>query len=531
MRAPLILFFFALISFASPTAFAAGEVIFMLNMNYSSKELKTLKDVAAKRGQTVEMVPPESFVPQVEDLFRQRDELEKKIKALKPEWNKTQVRTLLSEYMRKGLASEKSTDVNQTLSSEIESLHRAAMEVSQLEKRLGPVEDQVRAKISEIKTQGKKIDTMVFSAHSDGSNLSGETSLRLSSSGITRLDREFPEAFKEPRHVLLLGCYNMTETNHFRWRHELFTNATLIAGFGVRAPSRNNPASSNYIREVLTTADSLDGKLANSGPLDPQFVDSVFKKLASVTNTQSVIDYCMQIIEGQPNSRKLSCDEQWKTFRAQSKMFQADYLDLRNMQKDPPRDDQDNELRVFYNTVQSLCPAKDASFIPEKQKAQAERYRTSVEESVIRLIYWWDVQKNFSSYFKKEIDALNAVLPKVGIKKKMPNLDGEVGRIEFIQSYNAVEKAIRDALWEIEDEKFRLSGSTSTVAERRALEKREKEVQRVEAMFKFYYPLYALEGENTVGDSEKTVEGTLKRGGIPFHWFSTGAVLEERESQ
>ncbi len=531
MKISAILFLIFLF-FPHLQAQANNEVIFLLNMNYSSKELNTLKEVAAKRGQTVEMVPPEKYVPKVEELFGKRDELEKKIKALKPEWNKSQVRSLLGEYMGKGVDSEKSPDVNQALYDDIESLQKSAMEVSQIEKKLGSIEGQVRNKVSELKSEGKKIDTMVFSAHSNGSDLSGETSLRLSSSAITRLDKEFPDLFQEPRHVLLLGCYNMTETNYFRWRHELFTNASLIAGFGVRAPSRKNPASSNYIREVLNTADSLDGKLANSGPLDPEFVESVFKKLASVTNTQSVIDYWTQIIEGQPNSRKLSCDEQWKTFRAQSQMFQADYLDLRNLQKDPPRDDRDSELRSFYNTVQALCPVGEAGFISETQKRQADRYRISVEESIIRLIYWWDVQKNFSSYFAKEIQSLNTALPKVGIKKKMPNLEGETGRIEFVKAYNEMEKAISDKLWEIEDEKFRLSGdSSSTLRERRALEKKEKEIKRVEALFKFYYPLYALEGEKTVGDTEETVEGTLKRGGIPFHWFSTGAVLEGRDAQ
>jgi hypothetical protein len=520
--------------FLLPTpASAGGEVILMVNMNYSSKELATLKEVAARRGQQVVMVPPENAIPEVEDLFGQRDNLEKQIKARRPDLNKAQIRTIVGEYMRKGLASEKSPDLNNILANEIESLHRAAQSVSQKEKRLGSVEEQLQAKIRELRAKGQRVDTLVFSAHSDGSNLSGETSNRLSSSAITRIERENPDFFKQPRHVLLLGCYNMTETNHFRWRHELFTNATLIAGFGVRAPSRNNPASSNYIRDVLGAADSLDRKLANSGPLDAKFVESVFKKLSAVTNTQSVIDYCLQIIEGQPGARELSCDEQWKIFKAQADMFHADYLDLRNLTKDPPQEEEDNELRSFYNTLQNTCPAKNAKNIPDNQKKKAERYRTSVRESIIRLIYWWNVQKNFAVYYDDEILDFHKGLKYFGIKGKMPPLDGSTGRVEFVKAYNAIDRAIQDKRWEIEDARSALGDSSSgNYQKRRELDRKERDLQRLENLFKVYYPLYALEGEDTVGDSEKSgPESTLTRGGIPFHWIEPGAVLHSRSEQ
>lgn len=527
-------FLFLLLSCGfSVHSFAGDEVILMVNMNYSSKELSALKEVAAKRGQQVVMVPPESAIPEVEDLFSQRDSLEKKIKALRPDWNKAQIRTLVGEFMRKGLGSEKHPEINDALSYEIENLHRVAQSVSQAEKRRGSVEEQISNKIRDLKSQGKRVDTLVFSAHSDGSNLSGETSNRLSSSAITRLDREFPDFFRQPRHVLLLGCYNMTETNHFRWRHELFTNASLIAGFGVRAPSRNNPASSAYIKEVLGAADALDGKMANSGPLEASLVESVFKKLASVTNTQSVIDYCLQIIEGQPGARELSCDEQWKIFKAQADMFHADYLDLRNLKKDPPQEEEDNELRSFYNTLQNTCPAKNAKNIPEKQKGRAERYRTSVRESIIRLIYWWNVQKNFAAYYDDEIREFHQGLKNIGIRGRMPPLDGNTGRIEFVKAYNAIDKAIQDKKWEIEDQKFLYSESSSeNYRKRRELEKQEREILRVEKLFKTYYPLYALEGEDTVGDADKSgPESTLSRGGIPFHWIEPGAVLQSRSNE
>jgi hypothetical protein len=305
------------------------------------------------------MVPPETLVPEAEALFQKRSEMEKKVKALRPNLNASEVKVQVADFMRKGLASTRDRGLNEALSTEAEELHRRSLQLSDKERRLGSVEEQISAKAAELASRGDKVDTLVFSAHSDGTNLSGETSNRLSSSDITRLHNDHPELFSNPRHVLLLGCYNMTDTNHFRWRHGLFRNATLIGGFGVRAPSRYRKESADYIRQVLGTADKLDAELASRGsPLDKDYVKKVFKSLAAVTGTQSVLDYCLQIIEGQPGAKALSCKEQWTTFLAQAKMIKAEYLDLRNMQKDPPQEDDNTELRTFYNTLQGTCPAK-----------------------------------------------------------------------------------------------------------------------------------------------------------------------------
>jgi hypothetical protein len=527
MRAFLI----TLLLLLSP-ATQAAEVVFMVNMNYSSNELKALKEVAKGRGQRVVMVPPESLIPEAEELFAKRTELEKKVQKLRPNLSASEARVQVADYMRKGLASTRDEELNQYLANEAEELHQRSLRLSEKERKLGSIEDQIANKAKELESQGDKIDSLVFSAHSDGSNLSGETSNRLSSSDITRLHNDHPELFDNPRHVLLLGCYNMTDTNHFRWRHELFRNASLIAGFGVRAPSRYRKESADYIRQVLGTADQLDSKMAGQGsPLDKGYVQKVFKSLAAVTGTQSVIEYCLQIIEGQPGSRSLSCKEQWVTFLAQVKMIKADYLDLRNMQKDPPHDDSNSELRTFYNTLQGTCPAKDAPQIPRDQWQKAERFRTSIRESLIRLIYWWNVQKNFRTYFAHDLDELGQILDTMGINDGLPALDGNTGRVEFVQRYSQLRKKLKAYEADIENDRARLSGSNNYQA-RRDLEKREKLLSAALARFKYFYPLYALEGEDTVGDEDRTgAASTLSRGGIPFHWIEPGAVLQSRRTK
>jgi hypothetical protein len=324
----------------------------------------------------------------------------------------------------------------------------------------------------------------------------------------------------------------MTETNHFRWRHELFRGASLIAGFGVRAPGRNRKINHDFIRGVLGTADKLDQQMVKkNSPLDKGYVDKVFKQLAAVTGTQSVLDYCVQIIEGEPGSRSLSCEQQWTIFMAQAKMIQADYLDLRHLQKDPPQDDDGTELRSFYNTLQNTCPAREASQIPRNEVEKAERYRVSLRESLIRLIYWWNVQKNFRTYFALDLEELNTVLDRLGVKQKVPALDGTTGRIEYVQAYNKIYQALRGIESDIDHQRVQLSGASNYTARRR-LDEEERLLDAARDRFKYLYPLYAMEGEDSVGEGKgPSTAVTLSRGGIPFHWIEPGAVLEPRRSK
>ncbi|WP_214679938.1 hypothetical protein, partial [Escherichia coli] len=90
---------------------------------------------------------------------------------------------------------------------------------------------------------------VILSSHSDGSNLTGETSNRLSANEMVRLNQEEPELFGHARHVLLMGCYGMSRPHHEAWRHDLFPNASLLAGFGEKAPSRFDHTSAKFIRE------------------------------------------------------------------------------------------------------------------------------------------------------------------------------------------------------------------------------------------------------------------------------------------
>ncbi|MCO5144480.1 MAG: hypothetical protein M9962_15485, partial [Oligoflexia bacterium] len=356
-------------------------------------------------------------------------------------------------------------------------------------------------------------------------------STRVSSGDILRLQANHPEFFRNARHALLLGCYNMTDFNRKKWRHNLFPNASLMAGFGVRAPSRFRPISAQYIKDTLNTANALDDKLSSNRPISLKEINDSFKKLSSVLNTQSVIDYCYSIIEGQPGAAKLECDEQWDTFLGAAEVIEKEYLDLSKPLKEPPVEDANNELRDFYNLLQNTCPAEQTKKYNDRGVAAAERYRSSLKSTTIRMMHWWDIQKNFQSYYRYEIAELTKELKEVGFKIAIPKLDGRASRADFVYAYDTIERIIYKRRRDLEELYY--YGRNMSSEKKRKVERDLNIFQNLERKFSIYASLYALKGDvdghEESGASE--IENTLARGEIPFNWISGGAVLRPRRDQ
>jgi hypothetical protein len=515
-----------------PAAFAK-EAVVMVNMNYSSEELRAAREVANARGQEFHVVPPESLIPLAEPLYKLRIKLEARVKALRPDLGKQAVFAILSDFSRRGAASDKDPALTAALRDDVEQAFRATNQLAAIEKQQGSLESQIKAKAAELRKRGVPVDSLIFSGHSDGANLTGESTVRLSSAEIDRLRAQEPQLFSRPRHVLLLGCYNLTETNHERWRNDVFPNASLIAGFGVQAPSRWRENAIKYIGQVLNTADALDDKMiAQNSPLDARFITTALRKLSAVTGTQAVIDYCRNIVEGQPGASKISCEEQWTSMMHQAELVTKEYLDLSTATSEPPEDPNGGTLRTFYTQLQNTCPAAKNPEIPDNEKAMAERYRASLQESAIRLINWANVQRNFQTYFADDIKEVTEYLAHLKIDARLPELDGTAGRLDFVRAHQGVERSINRALEDIRREKDGMRGGGS-YARRRELDYRETGLNAMKKRFlHLYRPLYVLRGETSLRlGSDATVETILDKGGMPFSWIESATVLEKRSQE
>lgn len=486
----------------------AQNVILMVNMNYSSEELKALEEVAAARGQRVEMVPPRELIKDAEPMFLKRYHLQAElVKKLTPPGEKpsdrllSRIKRAMAGILRAGSGWTGDPEITNAMgAARISELHQMAQKVYQAEQKNGDMYDQLKRKAAELKTRGDRVDSIVLSSHADGSNLTGETTNRLSSNELTRLKLEQPFLFDSARHVLLLGCYNMTKPNHRTWRHDLFPTASMLAGFGIKAPSRFDQKSALFIRQTMATADRLDREMLRNGrALDPRYLETTFKQLSSFTTTKhpGVIDYCTSIVEGQPDTFTRDCDTQWRDLRAKKDKMRP-YWSLTDPQEDPPSVG-GGELRNFYNTLQAACPAKETASEKVEWRS-AERFRVTMREHVIRLIFWWNVQGNFSTYYKTEMQTMNERLARADVYDSMPKLDGSTSRVQFVRAYNSI-----------------------------AAELKEKNRSLFRDFERLYAPLLYLKGEDTVAAGEKiTVEQTLARNAIPFNWIEGSTVMRKR---
>lgn len=436
MRLTLLLFIFLFL----PQITRAEEIAFMVNMNYSQKELDAIREATGKKVITV---PPENLIADGEALTEMHDALMKSIKNIRPEMSDDDLTNAIVDIELHGLSWNGDRALRDKLATQINEYSKASKRLKAKEKELGSIDQQIRAKLKEFRKTGKKIQTLAISAHSQGTIYSGETSFDLENEEINALQTDYPELFENPEHVLLLGCYTMTKTNRVRNR-EMFPNATLIAGFYRKAYSRKSPMDWKFIKEVIGMADETDKRTLNGDIPTEQEVRDALKALSSVTANHTLIDYCTYQVEGIPETKQ-SCEEEWREFLPVLDQFQDEYLSLINPLKDPPKKTEGTALREFYNQAQNVCFEKNNSEITDEDAAAFIERRQSIIDMAIRLIFWWNIQKNYGVYFSDKINEFKKALAAAEVENSMPDLDGNASRVEFVKSYNELRNRIKEA--------------------------------------------------------------------------------------
>lgn len=425
--------------FAFPLAAEAAQVILMVNMNYSQEELNSVRKVAAARGQEVVVVPPQADIRTANAIFSARDKVIEDLIKLKPEEypntaaGREKAREYMYEVQEKGVTAVEDPALREALGENLKAFAEGGKRLYELEKRRGNLASQIQKAADALKAAGHQVDSLVFSAHSDGSSLSSETSYGLDDGELTKLRARNPEIFLNPRHVLLLGCYTTTEIQLDRWRRELTPNASLIAGFMGQAPSRKRVVARTFIEEVMATADALDARNADT-LLSKEEMQQAFKALNPVRLTFSSLDYCTHHVEGIP-SVKPSCDDQWYVLDGLMTRFEREYLNLDSPSKDPPLESHGTELRSFYESLQKICKVTSATGYGADDQRTMNTRRQALVERTIRLIFWWNIQKNFAKFHANGIRRLERA-----IGGRIPALDGRTGRREFLAAMPAIRR-------------------------------------------------------------------------------------------
>lgn len=424
----------------SQVAFPAGEVMLMVNMNYSLAELDAAKSVARNRGQELVLVPPEEDMRPGDNASQARTKLKKELQKIYPDYGYNEMTALLDNVAAYGAGVLENPAAREKIKPAAVKYQAAAREIQEIEKKRERIDVQISAKLSELKAAGKTVDSLIISGHSNGSAIFGETDHVLTQKEIMKLRSDHPEAFLRARHVMLLGCYTTTEIARVSWR-EIFPNATLIAGFDGQSPGRYLKESRDFVTGVLGTADRLDKEnFARSAPHTKEVVDKALRALESVRNTNSAIDYCTYGIEGIAK-RKAKCDDQWLTYPYFRRDIEARFLGPDATEEPLPGGQ--GPLRAFYTSLQQLCPVENATVaIPPDRREEFKAMRIHDKERTLRLLFWGNVQKNYGVYHAKEIKELEARMKAAGVVAPLPNLDGLQGRKKFLSEVKELVREI-----------------------------------------------------------------------------------------
>ena len=438
----LLLLSAILFSYSLP-ALAKKPVVFMVNLNYSRQEMEAAQKVAESRGQEFVTIPPAEIIRAADRNFVEGEALKRELKKNRgtlteqdaesvfytlnylasftdPEARKKYENQVFNTPEKKALADK--------FSKKFTAYNAEKQKIKAMEKALPNIRTQLEEISAKLKTDKKKVDSMVISGHSNGTNLSGESGLMLNRNDFVDIQKKYPDM--SPRHLLLMGCYTATDQARKSWR-EGFPKASLIAGFDNIAPLRTRPASSAYIIETMATADRLDREQLANGIKPEKQIQEAFKALESFRQTNASLDYCHAVVDKRPPGSE-ACDKQWQDFIPLVNQIHADYF-ASPPKKDPPEQTQGTELRAFYTQLQRICDVRTARSIASTQVAEWERYRATAIDQTIRLIFWRNVQKNYSRYYEKDLKAAQAILDKSGVGVKIPKLDGTTGWVEYNQ--------------------------------------------------------------------------------------------------
>ncbi len=424
------------------------------------------------------MIPPKEIAVEANALLREQEEIKKEFKRIyrNPAQAMFAFTQLTQSQSDQGSMMQDGPDLSKVPASLKAKAAALPEKKEALNKKIlngGSFSDLVINASKKLAASGTRIDRFVASAHSDGVSLFGETGLDIQAEDYAKIKAEAPNAFSDPRHVLLMGCYTGTPMAKSHWQN-LFSNSTMVTGFGTQAPSRNFPASWKLISEVLGAADELDKKTAQRDkPVSKEEVAAAQQKLEFLRMTSASVSYCGHEVSAQPKPKK-SCEEEWTEFRRDMSQVENIYLSP-NPAQEPPREGERSSLREAYTKLQQLCATQDKTLLEMRSM-----YRTRI----LRLLFWWKVQANFQRGNAAEIQDIRKEAESFGVKVHMPDLAGQVKRKDFFLN---IQKTTKEY---VEAKKAAEAKGDNALAEKIAASQQK--------FFELYSPLMFLDNEQKI---------------------------------
>lgn len=381
----------AVLLLLSSQAFA--DVLFF-DLNGNEAEVEAARRGAAKRGEKL------IVLPEVEPSVKSR------LKEMQKQFQKFQ-----AAYSAKCM---------NIASGDCEEMSKKGMKIeAELGAFLGKIPRINRDNLKDqlAKFQGKNISALVISGHDGNGNFSGDFG-GFSDQGLKAVFDQVKPLGDNIRSLYLWGCYTSTIGSvDFHWK-KAFPNVEMIAGFDGRAPLGDKKGSSSYLEDALVKEKQLTQQK------DAKSLQKVFKSLKDVNAMYSSVCVGDNIVN---NKRAISIS-QAKELCAKLKTSpeKASFQCYKKAEKgceNPPQNTSQSPLRTYYNFLQDHKHCRE---IPNSE--------FDSPDTVISLIFFDQVKKNFARLKKDELKDMDQVMKTLGIPDdlSLSNIE-KLNRAEIIE--------------------------------------------------------------------------------------------------
>lgn len=372
---------------------ASADIVFF-DFNDGPQEIEAVKRAARARGEKVHVFPTVS--PDVSVRLRHlRGEL----------------RQVGQQYSRAATQAQR------------QQFERRFREIENQRMQLmgGARFDAARAKeaLRSLSAKGIKVSTLVLSGHDGNNNFSG-TFGGLHSNDLKEALKEMPELASNIKSLFLAGCYTATPGSLEYNFKDAMPNLRSVAGYPGSAPNNERGAGHQFLERFLKGEERL------ARAKTPNEVKAVAGSMipGDVSTTAAI---CLPNKKYFKQGQYRDLEQEWKNCGPLFDKLAANretlmcYMNARPGCEMPPAETQSGPLREYYTALQAAQPCRHN---PEFAARAGELFDG---ETMIRLMYFKNVRKNFAEHYKNELEQSKDVLIKAGYPQE---LAGQVTKVK-----------------------------------------------------------------------------------------------------
>jgi hypothetical protein len=231
---------------------------------------------------------------------------------------------------------------------------------------------------SEAELGARRMERVVLSGHSVGSQIWGDDNGEISFETIIELSGLFPKAAAGVKHLMLSACYSGGESDMAQY-HSMFPNVESIWAY-----HDSSPGTWSGAMDHMTGWEGATESGDEASGVDPELAGRARKaKNVSTWNKD----------DGYQGGQPMTIWDLQNSLSSSDSMFQEHFSGASEV-----TDSQTGPLREYYGVIQRFISHPEASG-SELTTYQGRR------DITIRLLYWGLLRGKFAEHFKAELDS------------------------------------------------------------------------------------------------------------------------------